>query len=79
MTNTDVVKKLIGNIVPYGDTEIDENRMQNMKEMCVLVNDLLQEIKDVYRTFKNSPRASEKEIAECAKNWLKHEFEVDIE
>ena len=46
MTNTDVVKKLIGNVQPYGASHIDEQRFENLKAMCELVGDLMEEIKD---------------------------------
>ena len=49
MTNTDVVKKLIGNIQPYGASHIDEQRFENLKAMCELVGDLIEEIKDTAR------------------------------
>ena len=41
MTNTDVVKKLIGKINPIGETNTDNERFENLKAMCELVNNLI--------------------------------------
>jgi len=47
MTNYDVVKKLIGEIKPIGETNSDEDRFENLKEMIELVDDLIVDIQDV--------------------------------
>jgi hypothetical protein len=47
MTNKDVVKKLVGEIMPVGSSEIDALRFENLKEMCTLVNALVTEIDKV--------------------------------
>jgi len=47
MTNTEIVKKLVGNIQPAGDAHIDEERFKNLEAMCELVEDLVEEIDNV--------------------------------
>ena len=42
-----IVKKLVGSIDPVGETNTDEERFGNLKEMCALVEDLLGEISRV--------------------------------
>lgn len=44
MTNTDVVKKLIGSISPVGDSSIDAERMANLVEMTELIYELTKEV-----------------------------------
>lgn len=47
MTNHEIVKKLIGEIRPVGDSHIDKERLDNLKNMCVLVNNLVLDIVDM--------------------------------
>ena len=49
MTIYEIIKKLIGSIEPYGDTNIDEARLNNLNEHMILVNSL---IEDLVRTAK---------------------------
>ena len=35
----DIVNKLIGNIEPIGDTSVDEERFENLKSYCELINE----------------------------------------
>jgi len=37
----DVVRKLIGKINPVGETNADDQRFENLKAHCELVNDLI--------------------------------------
>lgn len=69
MTNTDVVKKLIGNIQPYGASHIDEQRFENLKAMCELVGNLMEEIKDAAKA-KDRYEHSMKEMGLYAYNFL---------
>lgn len=43
----DVVKKLVGEIHPIGETNTDDARFENLKEMTELVDKLLTDIDDV--------------------------------
>ncbi|MBL0317488.1 MAG: hypothetical protein IPP69_17655 [Flavobacteriales bacterium] len=69
MTNTDVVKKLIGNVQPYGASHIDEQRFENLKAMCELVGDLIEEIKDAAKS-KERHEYSMKEMGLYAYKFL---------
>ena len=70
MTNTDIVKKLIGNINPIGETNTDDERFENLKEMCVLVNDLITDIDDMAYRNINSHEFSVKRAAQFAHDFL---------
>src|SRR5690625_6232001 len=65
-----IVRSLVGNIEPAGDTRIVETRVENlnkhMKIMYMLVGDILLNI-----GHKNDPRASVKEIGKLSNNSLK--------
>lgn len=39
--------KLIGEVLPVGDSEIDERRFKNLQTMCKLCSELLSKIDDV--------------------------------
>lgn len=69
MTNTDVVKKLIGSVQPYGASHIDEQRFENLKAMCELVGDLMEEIKDAAKA-KDRHEHSMKEMGLYAYKFL---------
>ena len=43
----DVVEKLVGKIAPVGASHIEDERFENLKTMCALVNDLVYEIDQV--------------------------------
>jgi len=47
MTHIEIVKKLIGEIRPVGDSCIDETRLKNLEQMCSLVGSLIYEIHSV--------------------------------
>ncbi len=69
MTNTEIVKKLIGEIQPYGDSSIDKKRFENLKEMCQLIEELVSEIQEASKS-KDRYEASMKEIGQYAFNFL---------
>ena len=70
MTNTDVVRKLIGSIEPVGETNTDAKRGDNLKEMCELVGNLVQDIKDVVYTNKHAHEHSIKVMVDYANSFL---------
>lgn len=70
MTHTDIVKKLIGNIHPHGASHIDGDRLENLKEMCALVGDLVYEINFVARNNKDRQEHSMKIMGEYAHDYL---------
>lgn len=69
MTHTEIVKKLIGEITPIGETNTDNERFENLKAMCRLVNDLVVEIDNVAINL-NRPEYSIKRAAEYAEKFL---------
>ena len=70
MTNTDIVNKLIGKINPVGETNQDNERFENLKEMCELVNNLITEIDDVAYIYRDHKEYSIKRASEYASNFL---------
>lgn len=70
MTNYDVVKKLIGNVMPIGETNQDEIRFKNLEAMCDLVEELLSEIDDVATYNKNKQEFSMRRSGEFADKFL---------
>lgn len=69
MTNYDIVKKLVGEIEPVGETNTDEKRFKNLEQMTNLVDSLLLEIRTVSEC-KTSHEYSVKKAGEFADNFL---------
>ena len=63
----DVVKKLIGKIEPVGETNEDNKRFENLKNMCELVDKLMYDIFQVYKDNQHSNEYSVKRSADHAK------------
>ena len=76
MTNADVLKKLVGKINPVGKTEIDDQRFQNLKELCSVVEILLLDIDEVAFRNKDSHEYSVKRAADYAKDFLTHKVKI---
>ena len=57
----EIVKKLIGNIEPCGDSQIDEERYKNLIEHTYLVGDLIESLVYVSR-YKDSLEGSVEEL-----------------
>jgi len=70
MTNYDVIMKLIGPINPVGETNIDNERFENLKAMTELVDQLLDDIDQVSHNNKKRQEASMKKAGKFADNWL---------
>lgn len=64
-TTYDIVKKLIGNIDPVGETNEVRKRYDNLEDMLELVYLLLKDIKKVSE-YSDSQEASVKRIAKKA-------------
>ena len=65
----DVVKKLIGEIEPIGDSSVDEKRFENLKAMTELVDKLLTDI-DGVASYKYRHEYSLKRAGVFANNFL---------
>lgn len=70
MTNHDLVKKIIGKINPIGESNIDEQRFENLKEMCHLAEMILMDIDDLRAEFDGDRRASVKKCTDYAIKFL---------
>lgn len=57
----EIVKKLIGNIEPCGDSQIDEEHYKNLIEHIYLVDDLIESIVFVSK-YKDSDEGSVREL-----------------
>lgn len=76
MTHTEIVNKLIGNIHPAGDASKDDERLENLKAMCELVNNLITQIDNVSYKYSDSYAYSEKRAGEYAHNFLTKEIGI---
>lgn len=76
MTNTELVKKVIGNINPLGDSGIDRDRYENLKEMCLLISQLVYEVEQVAFENKSAYESSVVKARDFAFNFLSGELEI---
>ena len=65
----DVVIKLIGIIKPVGETNIDNDRFENLKIMTELVDRLLTDIDQVAYQYKNNHQYSMKRASDFARKF----------
>lgn len=65
----DIVLKLIGEVKPVGESNEDEKRFENLKNLCSLTDDLLTVI-DKIVMCKDDYRSSVKEAGEYADKFL---------
>lgn len=70
MTHSEIVNKLIGKISPIGETNTDNERFENLKAMCDLVDGLITQIHAVVITNKDSYEMSCKTAADFAQKFL---------
>lgn len=76
MNVTEVVKRLIGEIEPIGDSRIDEKRFENLKVWCCVAEDMIAELSKV-ADFKSKPEHSMSragKFSEGALNYYKNEY-----
>lgn len=78
MTNFDIVKKLIGDIHPVGETYTDEERFENIRAMALLAEEIIAELE---KEIKNDDRYeySIKRSGTFAKKWFKNIGETYFE
>jgi hypothetical protein len=67
----EVVEKLTGKIEPIGESNTDEERFENLKILCNLVENLLIDI-DQVRRFSICSEFSRKRAGEYVTKWLKN-------
>ncbi|MCK5603190.1 hypothetical protein KAR91_15010 [Candidatus Pacearchaeota archaeon] len=66
----DVVKKLIGQVGPVGETHEDNRRFENLKVMTELADSLLTEIADVARHNKDRHEHSMQKAGKHAHSFM---------
>ncbi len=69
MTHLDVIIKLIGPVFPAGDSTRDEERLNNLKVMCEVLDGLIRKVGEV-STCKNSPEHSVQRAGNYAAEFL---------
>ena len=70
MTHTEIINKIIGPINPIGETNTDNERFENLKQMCDLVDNLVSQIDSVHYKNKDSHEFSVKRASDYASNFL---------
>jgi hypothetical protein len=70
MDMKEIVLKLVGPIVPIGETNEDDRRFDNLKVLCLLVDALVSDIDDVGYRNKDRGEYSMKRAGEYASNFL---------
>lgn len=79
MENKEIVKRLIGEFRPTGESEEDRKRFENLKELCTLLNDLISEIEDVKFDFNASKEFSLKRASDYADEFLTETLGIQYE
>ena len=70
MALDEVVMKLVGKITPIGKSEVDEERLENLKMLCDLVDKLVTKIDEVGYDNKDRYEASMRRAGEFAYNFI---------
>lgn len=65
----EVVKKIVGEIKPIGDSYTDEVRFENLQRMTELIGKLFDDVNDLV-SYKNQHQYSMKKSAEFADKFL---------
>ena len=71
----ELLKKLIGSIKPYGDTNIDKERKYNLEEHISLTYKLIEDLIQVSR-YRDRPEQSIRDLGENAYLGLKKIREI---
>jgi len=66
----EVVKKLIGPIKPIGESNTDQDRLENLKKMTELIELLLDDVIKIETAYLYSPRHSEQVCGDFASKFL---------
>ncbi|MDR1120215.1 MAG: hypothetical protein LBM08_04785 [Dysgonamonadaceae bacterium] len=76
MTNTDIANKLTGKITPVGETDTDNERFENLKQMCKLVSDLVTQISEISYKYKDSREFSIKRASDFSSDFLSNKLGI---
>lgn len=66
----EIVTKLVGKINPVGETDTDNERFENLKIMCELVEKLVVDIDTVGYSNKNAYEFSKKRASEYSEKFI---------
>ena len=66
----EIVTKLVGKINPVGETDTDNERFENLKIICELVEKLVVDIDTVGYSNKNAYEFSKKRAAEYSEKFI---------
>ena len=66
----EIVTKLVGRINPVGETNTDDERFENLKVMCELVEKLVVDIDTVGYSNKKAYEFSKKRAAEYSEKFI---------
>ena len=67
----EIVQKLVGSITPAGESNLDTKRLENLKIICGLIEDLVYEVNYVSRD-KDRYESSIKVMGEYADKFLRN-------
>lgn len=71
MDYTEIVKKLVGNVEPVGETHTDDFRFENLQQMTALIDELLHEVCEVAKQ-KDRHEYSISKAGRHAHGFIKH-------
>lgn len=70
LTTVELVTKLIGHVTPLGVSHVDTERLQNLKELCELTNELVRIIDNVVISSEGHQEHSIRVASEYAETFL---------
>lgn len=73
----DIVDKLVGRIDPIGDTAIDNERFENLKVYCELIDTMVRNIDDIAYNNMNSELSSIKRASDYASDFMTNRLKIE--
>jgi len=70
MTHVEIIQKLVGEINPIGETNTDNERFENLKTMCDLIESLISEIDAMAYKNNNAYEYSRKRASDYVKTFM---------
>ncbi len=67
---TEVVKRIVGDIKPVGDSSIDHKRLENLKSLFELINGLVHEVRIIHIENMNSQQYSVKIASDLSEEFI---------
>jgi len=74
----EIAENLIGNIKPVGETNTDNERFENLKQMCDLTDSLIKSIYEVSYDNRNSMESSVRRASDYAGYFLTETVGIGI-